>query len=150
MNCHPRNLFTSPAGTNDQSLDISPERFTTTMEGFINKLAKMFEGSLQHVWLVVSNKSVVDSPNLFLEDSFFPPAQPPFPDKDTKNKELKLAFPSMAADLQAKSKDKLKIQICDLVDGLTVEGTTDGVHPTPTVHLEMGKKMANFISSNLN
>jgi len=115
-------------GTNDQWFHISSERFATTMEGFINKLAKMFEGSLQHVWLV-----------------------PPFPDRDAESKELSLAFPSIVAGLQAKlkSKDKLNIQLCDLVDGLTIEGTTDGVHPTLAVHLEIGKKLANFISSNL-
>ena len=53
------------------------------------------------------------------------------------------------AGLQTKLIDKLKIQLCDLVDGLTVEGTTDGVHPTLAVHSEIGKKFANFISSNL-
>ena len=79
----------------------------------------------------------------------FFPTQPPFPDRDTDNKELSLAFPSIVAGLQAKSKDKLKIQLCDLVDGLTIEDTTDGVHPTLAVHLEIGKKLANFISSNL-
>ena len=76
--------------------------------------------------------------------------QPPFPDRDTENKELSVAFPSIVAGLQAKAKDKLKIELCDLVDGLTIEGTTDGVHPTLAVHLEIGKKMANFISRNFN
>jgi len=113
-------------GTNDQWFNIPRERFASTMEGFITKLARTFEGSLHHVWLV-----------------------PPFPDRDTENKELSLAFPSIVASLQAKLKDRLKIQLCDLVDGLTIEGTTDGVHPTLAVHLEIGKKLANFISCNL-
>ena len=116
------------------------------MERFINKLAKTFEGSLQHIWLVVSDKSVV---SLQISEDFFA-AKPPFPDRDTENKELSLAFPSIVAGLKAKLKDtKLKIQLCDLVDGLTIEGTTDGVHPTLAVHLEIGKKLAKFISSSL-
>jgi hypothetical protein len=82
-------------------------------------------------------------------EDFFP-AQPPFPDRETENKELSLAFPSIVAGLQAKAKDRLKIQLCDLVDGLTIEGTTDGVHPTLAGHFEIGKKLAKFISSNLN
>ncbi|KAF8802036.1 hypothetical protein BYT27DRAFT_7197508 [Phlegmacium glaucopus] len=113
-------------GTNDQCFDIPAERFATAMEGFVTKLAKMFEGPLQYIWLV-----------------------PPFPDKDTENQELKLAFPSLVARLKAKLTDKLKVDVCDLVEGLTVEGTVDGVHPKLAVHLEIGKKLADFISSNL-
>ena len=54
----------------DHFCDIPPKHFVVTMEGLVNKLAKMFEGSLQHVWLVVSNKSMV-SPNLI----FFLPSR---------------------------------------------------------------------------
>lgn len=77
--------------------------------------------------------------------------QPPFPDRDAQNRELSLGFPSIITRVEAKlgEKLKLKIQVCDLVDGLTIEGTVDGVHPKLAVHLEIGKKLANFISSNL-
>jgi hypothetical protein len=36
------------------------------------------------------------------------------------------------------------------VDGLTIEGTVDGAHPKLEVHLEIGEKLGDFISSNLN
>jgi len=113
-------------GTNDQCFNVSLERFATALDEFVTKLAKMFEGSLQYIWLV-----------------------PPFPDEDTENRELSLGFPSLITRLEAKLGDKLKIQVCDLADGLTKEGTVDGVHPKLAVHLEIGKKLADFISSNL-
>jgi len=43
----------------------------------------------------------------------------------------------------------LKFEVCDLVDGLTINDTVDGAHPKLEVHLEIGKRLADFISSNL-
>src|SRR5882757_5750713 len=48
------NLLRSLAGTNDQCFEFPAERFATTLEEFITKLAKMYEGSLQYIWVVAS------------------------------------------------------------------------------------------------
>lgn len=51
--------------------DISFERFATTLEEFTIKLAKMFEASLQYIWLVVS---INQSLSIAVLKSFWPAA----------------------------------------------------------------------------
>ena len=100
----------------------------------------MFEESLQHVWLVVSYKSMpVVSSNLLFWRFFSRPVA--FPRKGRREQRFKSGI--IVAGLQA----KLKIQLCDLVDGLIIllEGTTDGLHPTLAASLENGKENGQFL-----
>ncbi|KAF8958107.1 hypothetical protein BDZ97DRAFT_1668898 [Flammula alnicola] len=114
-------------GTNDQAFDISKERFGAALSEFMDKLIKSSNNSIRQVWLV-----------------------PPFPDADTDNRELNIAMPSFIPLLEA-GFDGVQItgKLCNLVEGLTIEDTVDGVHPSLGVHKNIGRKLMEFMACNL-
>jgi len=77
------------------------------------------------------------------------PQQPPFPDADTNNRELNDAMPSFIPLLEERIGGDIVYKICDLVDGLTVKDTVDGVHPSLKVQQVIGKKLEEFIEKEL-
>jgi hypothetical protein len=45
--------------------------------------------------------------------------------------------------------DSVSVGVCDLVKGLTAEDTIDGVHPTLEVHERLGRKLCEFVESQM-
>jgi len=43
----------------------------------------------------------------------------------------------------------IAVKLCDVVEGLTIADTVDGVHPRLEVHQRIGKKLADFIKQNM-
>jgi hypothetical protein len=43
----------------------------------------------------------------------------------------------------------IAVKLCDVVEGLTIADTVDGVHPRLAVHQRIGKKLADFIKQNM-
>ncbi|KDR77293.1 hypothetical protein GALMADRAFT_246637 [Galerina marginata CBS 339.88] len=113
-------------GTNDQFFKVSSERFGSGLIELVSSLKKWYDGSFRHVWLV-----------------------PPFPDADTDNRELNEAMPTFIPLLEAQFGGGISFKVVDLVEGLTTANTVDGVHPPLAVHVDLGKKLAGFIASNL-
>ncbi|KAF8152922.1 SGNH hydrolase-type esterase domain-containing protein [Crassisporium funariophilum] len=113
-------------GTNDQAFEVSVERFASTLKDLIENLIGLFQSSLRHIWLV-----------------------PPFPDADTDNRALNLAYSAYIPRFEARFGDMVKVCLCDLVEGLTIADTVDGVHPSLSAHKAIGKKLADFLATHL-
>jgi len=51
--------------------------------------------------------------------------------------------------LKEKLPTVIAVKLCDVVEGLTIADTVDGVHPRLEVHQRIGKRLAGFIEQNM-
>ncbi|EPS96623.1 hypothetical protein FOMPIDRAFT_52819 [Fomitopsis schrenkii] len=115
-------------GTNDDAQDISPERFASAMQAFIQRLRDTYRASLKHICVLH-----------------------PFPDftegsePDSESIEgvpITQGLASVLASLNSEFEESVALHEWDIGKGLTKQYTMDGVHPTVEGHRVLGDALA--------